>query len=124
LLASDLGGGKTTFTKGLAAGLGSEDNVSSPTFTVNKIYKCRDGLELHHFDFYRLQEAGVVGMELADIIDDPKIISVVEWGDMVTEQLPADRITITFERVATAEDDRSIKIELPEKYAYLREAVA
>jgi len=52
-LVSDLGGGKTTFVRGLARGLGSADVVSSPTFTVSKVYKA-DKLELHHFDFYRL----------------------------------------------------------------------
>src|SRR5688572_5517582 len=75
VLASDLGGGKTTFTKGLAAGLGSLDKVVSPTFTVSRVYKCRDGLYLHHFDFYRLNEPGVVGHELAEVIGDPHAVT-------------------------------------------------
>ncbi len=57
-LVSDVGGGKTTFTKGLARGLLVEEVVQSPTFTISRLYHARDGLELHHFDFYRLPEAG------------------------------------------------------------------
>src|SRR3990167_2900447 len=71
-LRSDLGGGKTTFARGLAAGLDSKDIVASPTFTLNKIYRCRNGVELHHFDFYRLDEAGIMRDELAESLADQK----------------------------------------------------
>lgn len=123
VLASDLGGGKTTFTKGLAKGLGCEDNVGSPTFTVSRVYKCRDGLYLHHFDFYRLQESGVVGHELAEVVGDPNIITVIEWGDIVDDALPEDRVTITIERVAADEHARCLNISSSPslKYIYIDE---
>jgi tRNA threonylcarbamoyladenosine biosynthesis protein TsaE len=121
VLSSDLGGGKTTFTKGLAKGLGSNDVVGSPTFTVSKVYNCRDGIELHHFDFYRLQEGGMVAMELSELIGDPKMVVVVEWGDIIDDQLPPDRIVVRFDRIASNEDGRTITVELPESFAYLKE---
>src|SRR5687767_41688 len=73
-LASDLGGGKTTFVRGLARGFGSTDKVSSPTFTVQKVYKT-GGKEMHHYDFYRLAEAGLTGHELEDSIGDDSIVT-------------------------------------------------
>src|SRR3989344_4645507 len=76
-LRSDLGGGKTTFVRGLARGLGSNDTVSSPTFTLSKIYKVKNGLEIHHFDFYRLSDAGIMADQLAESLEDPKVITIV-----------------------------------------------
>lgn len=119
VLSSDLGGGKTTFTKGLAAGLGSDDVVSSPTFTVSNVYECRDNLTLHHFDFYRLNEAGVVAHELAEVVDDPSVIAVIEWGDIVSEVLPERSIVINFDRSSKGEDVREITINFPEEASYL-----
>lgn len=92
-LISDLGGGKTTFVRGLARGMGSSDHASSPTFKLSNVYKA-DGLELHHFDFYRLSEAGIVADELAEVIGQPDIAIVVEWGEVVRDVLPDNRLTI------------------------------
>src|SRR5258708_8291303 len=83
-LRADLGGGKTTFVRGLVRGLGSKDTVSSPTFTLNKIYKAKD-MQIHHFDFYRLSDAGIVADQLAESLEDPSVITVVEWSDIVQE---------------------------------------
>src|SRR3989344_4647612 len=65
-LRADLGGGKTTFVRGLVKGFGSQDVVTSPTFTLNKVYQGRDGQQIHHFDFYRLSEPGIVADQLAE----------------------------------------------------------
>lgn len=119
MLSSDLGGGKTTFTKGLAAGLGSEDHVGSPTFTVSRVYRCRDGIYLHHFDFYRLAEAGVVGHELADVIGDPHAVTVIEWGDVVSDVLPADRIMIQIDRLPGGEELRCLNVTSPPGLSYV-----
>lgn len=123
LLSSDLGGGKTTLTKGLAEGLGSKDTVSSPTFTVSNIYECSDGLEIHHFDFYRLSEGGVVAYELAEVIDDPKVVVVVEWGDIVADGLPDKRITISLNRSAEGEDVRDVEVSYDSSYDYVLEGL-
>lgn len=119
-LASDLGGGKTTFTRGIAAGLGSVDPVASPTFTLSREYT-GGRLHIYHFDFYRLHEAGIMSDELAELIGDPEGVVVVEWSDVVQNVLPKDRLSITI--TATSETDRSVTLEVPEPMAYLLEDV-
>ncbi|MDQ3123392.1 MAG: tRNA (adenosine(37)-N6)-threonylcarbamoyltransferase complex ATPase subunit type 1 TsaE [bacterium] len=122
VLSSDLGGGKTTITKGMAKGMGSEDIASSPTFTISKVYKGKD-LDMRHFDFYRLNEGGLVAQELAEYINDPKTVLVVEWGDIINEALPDDRITIEFTRFAHDENSREIKVIYPDKFNYILDGV-
>lgn len=119
-LVSDLGGGKTTFVRGLARGLRSADRVASPTFTISKVYQAADK-QLHHFDFYRLHEAGIIADELAEVVDDPQNITVVEWGDIVQNVLPAKRLTITIHR--TGDDSRDIMVHYPDALHYLVEAM-
>ena len=121
-LVSDLGGGKTTFTRGLVRGVGSLDNVSSPTFTVGKQYVSGD-ITCYHFDFYRLVQPGLVAEELAEAIDDPKGIIIVEWADSVTEVLPIDRVVVTFHKVADDSESRKITIKYPDKFMYAFQGV-
>jgi tRNA threonylcarbamoyladenosine biosynthesis protein TsaE len=123
VLSSDLGGGKTTFTKGLARGLQSTAVVNSPTFMVERVYPCRDNISLHHFDFYRLTEGGTVARELGEVLEDPKALIVVEWGDIVSEILPIEHIKIVLERQANNEDARHITITYPKKFAYVFEGL-
>lgn len=115
-LISDLGGGKTTFTRGLAHGAGSTDNVASPTFTVSRVYH-GPNFDIHHFDFYRLQEAGLAAHELHELLDDPKVVIVVEWGGLVEQVLPADRLTIRI--TSRSETERRFELQYPENLAYL-----
>lgn len=122
-LIGDLGGGKTTFTRGLVRGVGSLDNVSSPTFTIGKQYSTSD-VTCYHFDFYRLEQAGLVSEELAEAVSDPKGIIIVEWAESVTELLPVDRITVTFQKVADESESRKIILEYADKFAGLFEGVA
>jgi tRNA threonylcarbamoyladenosine biosynthesis protein TsaE len=111
-LRSDLGGGKTTFTKGLVEGFGSKDKVSSPTFTLNKVYKT-DNIEIHHFDFYRLDSAGIVSDQLEESLQNPKVVTIVEWANIVKGVLPNERIIIEFRPVADNEDERVVTFEVP-----------
>ena len=114
---SDLGGGKTTFVKGLAEGMGVKDVVQSPTFTLSQIHKAAHGLELHHFDFYRLNDAGVMRAELAESLTQPGAVVAIEWGEIVHDILPADVIDI---KLAMQDDDsRVISIGLPPKHHQL-----
>ncbi len=117
-LVSDLGGGKTTFVRGLARGTGSSDHVSSPTFTISKVYKSKD-LELHHFDFYRLPDPGLMEHEIKDVLDDPHTAIVVEWADVLAHVLPADRLTIHI--TSTGDEQREFTITCPEQLHYLIE---
>jgi tRNA threonylcarbamoyladenosine biosynthesis protein TsaE len=105
-LVSDLGGGKTTFVQGLAAGLGYAGAVTSPTFTISNIYQLSSGVELHHYDLYRLSESGIMADELAEDLADPQIITVIEWAGLAEHQLPADRLTLSLE--ATGDTGRRL----------------
>ena len=117
-LVSDLGGGKTTFVRGLARGAGSKDKVSSPTFTLNRIYQAND-LEIHHFDFYRLSDPGVVEPQLEESLQNPRVITVVEWSDIVEEVLPEERLTIKLSPNEDNPDSRQIEISYPESKSEL-----
>lgn len=119
-LTGDVGAGKTTFTKGLGEGLGVDDDVQSPSFTISREYEARDGLELHHYDFYRLNDPGVVKYELAESVANPKAITVVEWGETARDVLPAEHVTLSFRYTADGEA-RECDIEIPEKFEYLKE---
>ena len=117
-LISDLGGGKTTFTRGIARGLDVTDKVASPTFTISKVY-AGGKLELHHFDFYRLADAGLAANELHDLIGDPELVVVVEWAEVVAHVLPSERLSVTI--VRTDENTRSLRFVCPQSLHYLVE---
>jgi len=106
-LTSDLGGGKTTFTQGMTAALGYDGEVTSPTFTLSNIYRLASGLEIHHYDLYRLNEGGIVGDELSEDMGDPVVITVIEWAGAVSAHLPEDRLQVEIVRVG--DDDRLIR---------------
>lgn len=114
LLAGDLGAGKTTFTQGLARGLGVAEQVTSPTFTLAHTYPCheRDGLRLHHLDMYRidrLQEA--LDMGLADEFVDEDVVTVIEWGDVVTPAIPSSFLEIRLS-YSDRDDERKLTLHL------------
>jgi len=92
-LIGDVGAGKTTFTKGLAKSLGITDEIQSPTFTISRVYEGTKN-NLVHYDFYRLNDAGIMAIEMQDVIDDPNNITVIEWGEPVREVLPKKYITV------------------------------
>lgn len=112
-LIGDVGAGKTTFTKGLAVGLGIDEDVQSPSFTISRVYDARDGLMLAHYDFYRLNDAGIMADELMETSQDKTAVTVIEWADIVEGVLPKDRIAITF--AAPSEDERTLTISADQK---------
>ncbi len=107
-LASDLGGGKTTFVQGLARALSYNGRVTSPTFTLSNAYLGETGLEIHHYDLYRLAEGGIVGEELAEDVADPNVITVIEWAGVADAKLPPDRLVIQF--TVTGETERTLSL--------------
>lgn len=109
-LVGDVGAGKTTFVKGLAKGLAIDDEVQSPSFTISRVYDARDGLQLVHYDFYRLTDAGIMANEVSEMVNDPKTITVVEWADIVEGVLPNTHYTITL----TTPTESTRAIELPD----------
>jgi tRNA threonylcarbamoyladenosine biosynthesis protein TsaE len=99
VLNGDLGAGKTTFTKGLARGLGVTQRVTSPTFTIVQEYEGR--VPVAHVDVYRLeriQELHDFGFE--ELIE--AAVTIVEWGEAIAPVLPLDRIDV---RIAMLDAD-------------------
>ena len=96
-LTGDLGGGKTVFTQGVAAGLGITEPVNSPTFTIIQEYE--DGrLPFYHFDVYRIGDLE----EMEEIGYDDYFfgqgICLIEWAELIEEILPEKRIEVTIEK--------------------------
>ena len=106
-LIGDVGAGKTTFTKGLAKGLAIAETVQSPSFTISRVYDGR--LELVHYDFYRLNNAGVMALELADNLSDAEKVVVIEWAETVADILPKERIRIKIS--SPSETERVLEVE-------------
>jgi len=104
-LKGELGSGKTSFTKLLAAHLGVTDVVNSPTFTILKSYRGR--VPLYHMDVYRLEKTGY-DYELDDFIYG-KGVSVIEWYPYIEEQLPDELLTIEF--IVTGETSRVLHVK-------------
>jgi len=120
-LIGDVGAGKTTLTKGIAEGLGVTDDVQSPSFTIQRSYNARDDLILNHYDFYRLDDAGIMAQEIAESLQSPKNITIVEWGESVRDILPVERIVVHINYLP--DTGREIIIEIPEKFTYLNESL-
>ena len=96
-LIGDVGAGKTTFTRGLAEGLGVKEPITSPSFTISKSYALPNNKHLVHYDFYRLNDPGLMSEELNESINDQDAITVIEWGESVAGILPEDRIIVKIE---------------------------
>ena len=101
-LVGDIGAGKTTLTKGVARALGINEPVQSPTFTISRVYDSPKGLRLAHYDFYRLSEAGIMGDEIREAMDDDSVV-VVEWAGAVDDDLPEDRLVVKITTISEEE---------------------
>ena len=107
-LIGDVGAGKTTFTRGLAEGLGVKATLSSPSFTISRLYQGEDCI-LAHYDFYRLEDPGIMSEDLAESIEDPKTITVIEWGQSIKDILPKDHRIIEIKYID--ENTREVNIQ-------------
>ncbi|GAB3047013.1 tRNA (adenosine(37)-N6)-threonylcarbamoyltransferase complex ATPase subunit type 1 TsaE [Virgibacillus ainsalahensis] len=114
-LEGDLGAGKTTFTKGIANGLGVKRNVSSPTFTIVKEYEGE--LPFYHMDVYRLENSDEdIGFEE---YFNGEGISVVEWAQYIEEFLPNERLAIKISYV----DENSRTLEFNPKGSHYERVI-
>ena len=103
-----LGMGKTTFTKGLAKGLGVTDEVSSPTFAL--VHEYRGKNTLYHFDMYRVETwDDLYQTGFFDYYEQGGILAV-EWSENIENALPENTIRVTFER-GQDENERIITVE-------------
>lgn len=117
-LDGDLGAGKTTMTQGIAKGLDIKKTVSSPTFTILKIYQGR--LPLYHFDAYRL-EGSHEDLGFEEMIDGDGV-AVIEWPQFITDDIPEEKLSISIKRLD--EDQREITlISSGSYYDHLLEAL-
>ncbi|KRM90382.1 tRNA (adenosine(37)-N6)-threonylcarbamoyltransferase complex ATPase subunit type 1 TsaE [Liquorilactobacillus cacaonum] len=108
LLNGDLGAGKTTFTKGLALGLGIQRNVKSPTFNLVKEY--RDGkLPLFHMDLYRLEGFGAGDLELSEYFNSNGVC-VLEWSEFVAEDIPKDNLVVNLYKNGEHDEWRELEL--------------
>lgn len=107
-----LGAGKTTFTRGLAMGLGLPDCVSSPTFALVNEYIGE--ISLYHFDMYRIETEGDLESSGFWDYDFANNIAVIEWSENIAEFLPEKLINITINSLG--DTDREIIIEDGERF--------
>lgn len=107
-LVGDVGAGKTTLTKGIAQGMSIDEDVQSPSFTISRVYETPLGLQLSHYDFYRLNDAGIMANELHETLHDPQNVTIIEWADIITGILPEDHLQVRL----TSPTETSRQIEL------------
>lgn len=120
-LHSDVGGGKTAFTRGIVGAIGDPSDVASPSFTINNTYMAGD-ITIEHFDFYRLSEPGIMKDEFSEASRRPRTVVIVEWGDTVEETvLPDERVDISI--TSGDGDTRMFEASFSEACAYLFEEV-
>jgi len=102
-LIGDVGAGKTTLTKGIARGLGVKEEITSPTFTISKRYfyeidhdeknnsvEQKSPSTLVHYDFYRLDDPGIMIDDFEENLQDKNTIIIIEWGDSIQDFLPEE----------------------------------
>ena len=108
LLAGDLGAGKTAFAQGFGRGLGIDDTITSPTFTLAREYQ-GNRLRLHHLDAYRMERLEeVLDVGLPELLDDEAVV-LIEWGDAIVPALPADYLEVRI-TLGEGDDDRVLDL--------------
>ncbi len=110
-LYGDLGSGKTTFTKAVAKLLGIQEDITSPTFVIEKIYEIEheNFKRLIHIDAYRLEKSKeLLALEWEHIVKDPHNLILIEWPEKVESVLPENHIKVFFKFVS--ETEREIEI--------------
>ena len=108
VLTGDLGAGKTQLTKGIAAGMGVEGDVTSPTFTIEMVYEGAE-MPLYHFDLYRLDDPDQLeDTGIFDVLGADGVCSI-EWGEQFADQIGDARVDVFVTRL----DDEATPGEEP-----------
>ncbi|MEI5994751.1 tRNA (adenosine(37)-N6)-threonylcarbamoyltransferase complex ATPase subunit type 1 TsaE [Candidatus Enterococcus mansonii] len=108
ILSGDLGAGKTTMTKGIALGLGIDQMIKSPTYTIIREYQ-QGRIPLYHMDVYRIED-GADDLGLDEYFEGDGL-SVVEWGKQLGEFLPTDYLDITISKDSEDMEKRVLSIQ-------------
>lgn len=101
LLYGNLGAGKTAFVRGFIRKLTGDKNLSvtSPTFVLSYTYASKTGDEIRHLDLYRLKSAEeIYELDIENAFEN--CITLIEWPEIIGDQIPNDAIKITFERIS------------------------
>lgn len=118
-LFGDLGAGKTTLTKGIAAGMGLPDDIHSPTFTL--IHEHRGRIPLYHVDLYRLvSEFEVEGIGIEEYIYGDGV-TIIEWADRMKSMLPAERLDVEIKHAGEDAREFVFETESPRLWAMIKE---
>ncbi|MCC8130663.1 MAG: tRNA (adenosine(37)-N6)-threonylcarbamoyltransferase complex ATPase subunit type 1 TsaE [Oscillospiraceae bacterium] len=113
-----LGAGKTTFTHGLAVGLGLRDDVSSPTFAIVNEYSEPKKTPLYHFDMYRIADSDELeSIGFYDYLESDAILAI-EWSENIAGDLPENTTVVDFE--VTGESSRKITIIGDDRFDNIR----
>lgn len=120
VLTGELGAGKTKFTEGFLEFFHLENEISSPTFTIVNEYNSSNGINIYHFDVYRLADVdefyAIGGEEYFE-----NGICLIEWGEIIKDALPKEYIHITINKDENNVDKRIINVDFyGEKYSNLK----
>ena len=105
ILSGELGAGKTKFTEGFLKYFGLDDEISSPTFTIVNEYTKND-INIYHFDVYRLEDSS----EFYEIGGDEYFengICLIEWGELIDDAIPKDRLKI---QISKSDENDNVRI--------------
>ena len=110
-LIGELGAGKTTFTKGFAREMGVKDPVTSPTFKLVSEYKGKKYV-LNHVDAYRMEgPKDFLNIGGEEYLTAKNSITIIEWGDLLSDLLSEETITVHFKRIKIPKESRKIEIK-------------
>lgn len=98
-LIGNLGVGKTVFSQGFGSGLGIQEPINSPTFTIVQVYE-EGRLPFYHFDVYRIEEEELFEIGFEEMIDGEGV-SLIEWADRIRDSLPERYTEIVIEKELT-----------------------
>ena len=113
LLRGNLGAGKTVFSRGFARGLGCDDTLSSPTYTIVQEYDIPEtGRRFYHLDLYRIaDEHAALGFGVDEFLSDPEAWTLLEWPVRIKGILPPEVIKLSIEKIS--DEERKISLEFP-----------
>ena len=121
VLCGELGTGKTAFAQGVAAGLGVEQRVTSPTFTMAHRYE--GDVTVNHLDVYRLDRLREADDLAVGELLDGDAVTMIEWGEAIRTELPRDYLEVTL-GYGEGDDDRTLAFQALGRWAARAEALA